>query len=79
MSDIVMALNKNGSERDIPCLCHGNMVCPENAVFLGVTPCGSCKNGRFGGTHRLHQDEGNQRASNNVSSNLELKHAAKKY
>jgi hypothetical protein len=26
----------------------------KNAVFWDVTPCGSCKNGRFGGTLRLH-------------------------
>jgi hypothetical protein len=25
----------------------------KNGVFCGVTPCGSCKNGRFGGTERL--------------------------
>jgi hypothetical protein len=25
-----------------------------NAVFWDVTPCGSCKNRRFGGTYRLH-------------------------
>jgi tRNA G26 N,N-dimethylase Trm1 len=28
----------------------------KNGVFLDVTPCGSCKNERFGGTYRLlHQ------------------------
>jgi hypothetical protein len=26
----------------------------KNAVFWDVTPCGSCKNKRFGGTYRLH-------------------------
>jgi hypothetical protein len=26
----------------------------KNGVFWDVTPCGSCKNRRFGGTHRLH-------------------------
>jgi hypothetical protein len=26
----------------------------KNAVFWDVTPCGSYKNGRFGGTYRLH-------------------------
>jgi hypothetical protein len=26
----------------------------KNAVFWDVTPCGSCKNPRFGGTHRFH-------------------------
>jgi hypothetical protein len=25
-----------------------------NFVFWDVTPCGSCKNRRFGGTYRLH-------------------------
>jgi hypothetical protein len=25
-----------------------------NAVFWDVTTCGSCRNGRFGGTSRLH-------------------------
>jgi hypothetical protein len=35
-----------------------------------VTPCGSCKNQRFGEKYRFHyQDEKNQRARNNVSSN----------
>jgi hypothetical protein len=27
----------------------------KNAVFWGVTRYGSCKNRRFEGTHRLHQ------------------------
>jgi hypothetical protein len=26
----------------------------KNALFWDVTPCGSCKNRRFGGTQRLH-------------------------
>jgi hypothetical protein len=26
----------------------------KNAVFWDVTPCGSCKNSRYGGTYRLH-------------------------
>jgi hypothetical protein len=26
----------------------------KNGVFWDVTPCGSCKNRRFGGTQRLH-------------------------
>jgi hypothetical protein len=26
----------------------------KNAVFWDVTPCGSCKNRRFGGTYPLH-------------------------
>jgi hypothetical protein len=30
----------------------------KNDVFWDVTPCGSCKNRRFGGTYRrLHQDD----------------------
>jgi hypothetical protein len=29
----------------------------KNAVFWDATPCGSCKNLRFGGTYRLHQDD----------------------
>jgi hypothetical protein len=39
-------------------------------VFCGVTPCGPCKNRRFGGTYRLHhQGKRNQRAEN-VRRNL---------
>jgi hypothetical protein len=30
-----------------------------NALFSGITPCGSCKNRRFGGTYRLQQ-QGNK-------------------
>jgi hypothetical protein len=30
---------------------HGTM---KNGVFWDVTPCGSCKNRRFGGAYRLH-------------------------
>jgi hypothetical protein len=49
-----------------------------NAVFWDVTPYGPCKNRRFGGIYRLHQQgENNQQTRNNVSSNLELKHTAK--
>jgi hypothetical protein len=34
----------------------------KNAVFLDVTPCGSCNNRRFEGTYRLHhQGDKNQR------------------
>jgi hypothetical protein len=33
----------------------------------GMSPCGFCKNRRFGGTYR-HQGERNQRATNSVSS-----------
>jgi hypothetical protein len=51
----------------------------KNAVFWNVTPCGSCKNRRFGGMYRLHhQGDKNWRARNNVSSNYQPKHAAKK-
>jgi hypothetical protein len=33
----------------------------KNGVFWVVTPCGSCKNGRFGGTWRLlHQGDKNR-------------------
>jgi hypothetical protein len=40
-----------------------------NAVFCDVTPCGSRKNRRFGGTCRLHhQGDRNRRARNNVIS-----------
>jgi hypothetical protein len=50
----------------------------KNAVFWDIAPCGSCKNGRFGGMHRLHhQSNKNQRARNNVHSNQQSKHAAK--
>jgi hypothetical protein len=35
----------------------------KNVVFWTVTPCGSCKNRRIGGTYRAHhQGEKNQRA-----------------
>jgi hypothetical protein len=36
--------------------------------FLDVTPCGCCKNRRFGGKYRLHhQGVKNQQARNNVT------------
>jgi hypothetical protein len=39
-----------------------------NTVFWDVTPCGSCKNRRLGGTYRLHhQGDKNRRGRNNVS------------
>jgi hypothetical protein len=42
----------------------------KHAVLWYVTPCGSCKNGRFGGTYRLHhQGDKNQLARNYVRSN----------
>jgi hypothetical protein len=37
----------------------------KNGVFWDVTPCGSCKNRRFGGTYRFHhQGDKNQRTRN---------------
>jgi hypothetical protein len=30
----------------------------KKAVFWDATPCGSCKNSRFGGTYRLHHQGG---------------------
>jgi hypothetical protein len=40
-----------------------------------ITPCGSCKNWRFGGMYRLHhQCDKNRRARNNVNSNYQPKH-----
>jgi hypothetical protein len=42
----------------------------KNGVFWVVTPCGSCKNRRFGGTWRLlHQDDKNRRTRNNARCN----------
>jgi hypothetical protein len=42
----------------------------KNAVFLDVTPCGSCKNRRFGGTHcLLHHGDKNRWIRNNTSCN----------
>jgi hypothetical protein len=41
----------------------------KNGVFWVVTPCGSCKNRRFGGTWRLHQGDKNRRTRNNTSCN----------
>jgi hypothetical protein len=50
----------------------------KNVVFWDVMPCGSCKNRRVRGTYHLHhQAEKNQGTKNNVSSNLQLKVAAK--
>jgi hypothetical protein len=33
----------------------------KNAVFWDVTPCGFCKNRRFGGIYRLHHQGGKKR------------------
>jgi hypothetical protein len=42
----------------------------KNGVFGVVTPCGSCKNRRFGGTWRLfHQGDKNLCTRNNTSCN----------
>jgi hypothetical protein len=42
----------------------------KDTVFWNVTPCGSCKSRRLGGTYRLyHQGDKNFRARNNLSSN----------
>jgi hypothetical protein len=42
----------------------------KNGVFWDVTPCGSCKNRRFGGTWRLlHQDDKNRWTRKNTSCN----------
>jgi hypothetical protein len=42
----------------------------KNAVFWDMTPCGSCKNRRFGGIYfHYHKGKKNQRATNNVSKN----------
>jgi hypothetical protein len=41
----------------------------KNFVFWDVTPCGSCKNRRFGEMHRPHnQGDKNRLARNNVNS-----------
>jgi hypothetical protein len=51
----------------------------KNVDFWDVVPRGSCKNRRFGETFRLvQQGEKSQQARNNVNSNYQLKHAAKK-
>jgi hypothetical protein len=43
-------------------------VAMKNAVFWNVTPCGSCKNRRVGGTYRLHCQGGeNQQQRRNKS------------
>jgi hypothetical protein len=40
-----------------------------NVACCDVTPCGSCRNRRFGGTYRLLQSGWNRQAGNNVGSN----------
>jgi hypothetical protein len=50
----------------------------KNAVFWDVTPCGTCKNRRFGGSYRFYyQGDKNHGARNKVSSNYKRMHAAK--
>jgi hypothetical protein len=40
----------------------------KNTAFWDVSPCGSCKNRRFGGTYCLHpQGENNQRTKNTLA------------
>jgi hypothetical protein len=50
----------------------------KNAVFWDVIMCDSSKNRLFGGTYRLNHQGGKNRRFRNVSSNYQLKHAAKK-
>jgi hypothetical protein len=41
--------------------CSDKLITMKNGVFWVVTPCGSCKNRRFGGTWRLlHQGDKNR-------------------
>jgi hypothetical protein len=48
------------------------VVTMKNAIFWEVTPCGSCKNRRFGGTQRLHHKGDNNRwTRHNVSRNYQ--------
>jgi hypothetical protein len=52
----------------------------EEYHFWEVRPRGSCKNRCFRGMYQLyHQGDKNWRARKNFSSNLQLKHAVKKY
>jgi hypothetical protein len=42
----------------------------KNAVFWNVKSCSSSKDGRFGGTSRIHHlDDKNRRTKKNVSNN----------
>jgi hypothetical protein len=46
----------------------------KNAIFWDITPCGSCKNRRFGGMYRLNrQADKSQRVRKEASSNWRLK------
>jgi hypothetical protein len=50
----------------------------KNGVLWDVSPCGSCKNRRFGRTWRLlHQGDKNRWTRNNTSCNYQPTHAAK--
>jgi hypothetical protein len=40
----------------------------KNAIFLGVMPCGFCKNQRFGGMYCLHHQDDKKWQARNVSS-----------
>jgi hypothetical protein len=54
-----------------------NYITMKNGVFWDVTPCGSCKNRRFGGTQRLlHQGDKNRWTRKNTSCNQQPTHAA---
>jgi hypothetical protein len=50
----------------------------KNGVFWDITPCGSCKNWRFGGTWRLYHQGDKNRWTWNVSHNQQATHATKK-
>jgi hypothetical protein len=55
-----------------------NSMAVKSGVFWDVTPCGSCKTRRFGGTSRLlHQGDKNRWSRKNASCNYQPKHAAK--
>jgi hypothetical protein len=49
------------------------IIFPKNAFFWDVTPCGSSKNRRFGGTYLLnHQDDKNQWTMKNLRHKYQL-------
>jgi hypothetical protein len=51
----------------------------KNAFFPNATLYASSKNRRFEGKYHHHHGDENLQTRNNVSSNWQLKHAAKKY
>jgi hypothetical protein len=51
----------------------------KNAVFWDVTPCGSCKIRRLGGTYHVHHQDDKNRGTRNFICNKQPKNAAKKY